>query len=140
MDRSIFINLTAEIAASYLANNNISTGDVPAVVQRIHGALASLGEDEEAAEEKMPVVSIRASVRPDYLVCMECGKKQKMIRRHLRTAHAMSPEQYRKDFGLPASYPMTAPNYSERRRDLAKEIGLGRKKETAPSKRTPRKR
>ena len=104
------------------------------VVQQVYGALAGLGEpQEEPAQAKSPVVSVRASVKPDYIVCMECGSKQKMLKRHVMTAHRMTPAQYRADYALPDSYPMVAPSYSERRRDLAKASGLGRKPGERPS-------
>jgi predicted transcriptional regulator len=103
---------------------------------RIYGALAGLGAPAAPEQQsKSPVVSIRASIKPDYLVCMECGRKQKTLKRHLATAHGMTPEQYRRDYGLPDSYPMVASNYSEQRRAMAQSIGLGRKPavEAAPA-------
>ena len=128
MEQASIVNLTAEIVSSYVANNRVAVEEVPKVVMEVHAALAALGQPQEGPpEEKVPVVSVRASVKPEYIVCMECGKKQKMLKRHLQSAHGMSPEQYRKDYGLPADYPLVAPNYSERRRDLANEIGLGRR-------------
>lgn len=131
MDNTSRIDLTTEIVSSYVRNNTVETADVPTIVKEVHAALSSLGRpQEEPAPEKVPVVSVRASVKPDYVACMECGKKQKMLRRHLQTAHGMTPEQYRKDYGLSIDYPMVAPNYSEQRRELAKEIGLGRKKQS----------
>jgi predicted transcriptional regulator len=124
------IELTADIVAAHVSNNNVAVGDVANLVQRVHEALSGLGQApaEQEPARKEAVVSVRASVKPDYLVCMECGKKQKTLRRHLQTAHGMTPDQYRGDYGLPRDYPMTAPNYSERRREMAKSIGLGRKK------------
>jgi predicted transcriptional regulator len=124
------IALTADIVSAHVANNKVSTADVPAIVERVYEALAGLGGPaaEEPAEAKLPVVSVRASVKPDYIVCMECGKRQKMLKRHLQTAHGMTPNEYRKDYGLPDTYPMTAPKYSESRRTLAHSIGLGRKR------------
>jgi predicted transcriptional regulator len=134
MENKTLLTLTADIISAHVANNQVSPGDVPGLVQRVHSALASLGEPAEpTAEPKVPVVSVRASVRPDHLVCMECGKKQKMLKRHLLTAHGMTPEQYRDDYGLSASYPMVAADYSERRRTLARESGLGRKPAAAGS-------
>lgn len=134
MNPEQLVELTADIVSAHVANNNVAVGDVANLVQRVHEALASLGEKEpEAKQEKTPAVSIRASIKPDYLVCMECGRKQKTLRRHLTSAHNMTPEQYRNDYGLPRDYPMTAPNYSEQRRSMAKEIGLGRKKGSGKS-------
>jgi predicted transcriptional regulator len=119
-----------------LGNNNVAVGDVGNLVQRIYEALAGLEKpvDSGQAAEKTPVVSVRASIKPEYIVCMECGAKQRMLKRHLMTAHKMTPDQYRTDYGLPREYPMVAPNYSEQRRSLAHAIGLGRKKDgAAPS-------
>jgi predicted transcriptional regulator len=132
------IILTADIVAAHVANNNVAVGDVANLIQQVHTALAKLGEPQAAPEPeaKTPVVSVRSSVKPDFIVCMECGSKQKMLKRHLQTAHAMSPDQYRQDYGLPKDYPMVAPNYSEKRRTLAHSIGLGRNKgEPAKAKR-----
>jgi predicted transcriptional regulator len=124
------IELTADIVAAHVSNNSVAVSDVANLVQRVHGALSGLGQTPAAQEpeKKRAVVSVRASVKPDYLVCMECGKKQKTLRRHLQTAHGMTPDRYRADYGLPRDYPLTAPNYSEQRRSMAKNIGLGRKK------------
>jgi predicted transcriptional regulator len=135
------ITLTADIVSAHVSNNSVAVGDVANLVQRVHEALAGLGQaPAEGPQSKTPVVSIRASVKPDYIVCMECGKKQKTLRRHLQTAHGMTPEQYRADYGLPREYPMTAPNYSEQRRSMAKTIGLGRKKAAQASAPAPAKR
>jgi predicted transcriptional regulator len=137
MNNEQLITLTADIVSSHVANNNVAVGDVANLVQQVHAALARLGESEAASEPaaKKPMVSIRSSIKPDYIVCMECGIKQKMLKRHLSTSHKMTPEQYRSDYGLPRDYPMTAPAYSERRRSLAQTIGLGRTREE-PSKRS----
>jgi predicted transcriptional regulator len=129
VEDSDLIILTADIVSAHVANNSVSVGDVGHLVQRVHEALASLNQPaDQSPAAKVPVVSVRASVKPDYIVCMECGKKQKTLRRHLQTAHGTTAAQYRQDFGLPDTYPMTAPNYSEQRRAMAKTIGLGRKK------------
>lgn len=130
MEQNELITLTADIVSAHLSNNRVPMDQVGGLVQQVHQALASLGNAPEAQQpvDKVPVVSIRASIKPDYIVCMECGKKQKTLKRHLQTAHGLSPRQYRTDFGLPESYPMTAPEYSERRKEMAKSIGLGRKK------------
>ena len=129
-DQSQLIELTADIVAAHVSNNNVAVGDVANLVQQVHQALSGLGEAPAEAEpqKKEPVVSVRASVKPDYIVCMECGKKHKTLNRHLQTAHGMSPTEYRKDYGLPDTYPMTAPNYSQQRQEMAKRIGLGRKR------------
>lgn len=123
------VEITASIVAAHVSNNHVAVGDVAGLVQQVHRALSSLGEGgEEKREPKTPAVSKRASVKPDYIVCMECGKKQKMLKRHIQTAHGMSPAEYRQEYGLSAHYPMVAPNYSETRRDLAHKIGLGTKR------------
>jgi predicted transcriptional regulator len=123
------ITLTADIVAAHVANNSVGVGDIGNLVQQVHEALAGLGQHEEKAPEaKTPLVSVRASVKPDYIVCMECGRRQKMLKRHLQNAHGMSPEQYRADYGLPREYPMVAPNYSQLRGELARASGLGRRR------------
>jgi predicted transcriptional regulator len=133
------ITLTADIVSAHVANNSVAVGDVANLVQQVHAALSKVGETAAAPEPqaKVPAVSVRSSVKPDYIVCMECGSKQKMLKRHLQTAHSMGPDQYRQEYGLPKDYPMVAPNYSEQRRTLAHSIGLGRKREEgAKPKRT----
>ncbi|MFM7404463.1 MAG: MucR family transcriptional regulator [Erythrobacter sp.] len=137
------ITLTSDIVAAHVGNNNVPVFDVPALISNVYTALAGLGEAPVVEEAKpQPAVSIRNSVKPDYIVCLEDGKKLKMLKRYLRTNYGMSPEEYRARWGLPADYPMVAPAYAEKRRDLAKKIGLGRKPGTpAPkprrSKKTP---
>jgi predicted transcriptional regulator len=127
------ITLTAEIVSAHVANNSVAVRDVANLVQQVHAALSRLGEPDAPPEPKakVPVVSVRSSIKPDYIVCMECGTKQKMLKRHLQTAHAMSPDQYRQDYGLAREYPMVAPDYSEQRRNLAHSSGLGRRKKRA---------
>lgn len=122
------ITLTSDIVAAHVSNNSVTVDDVPALITNVYSALSSLdiGATEEEAPPE-PAVSIRASIKPDYIVCLEDGKKLKMLKRYLRTNYDMTPEQYRERWGLPADYPMVAPNYAETRRKLAKEIGLGRK-------------
>ena len=130
MENEKLVELTADIVSAHVQNNTVSVGDMPTLVQRIYEALAGLtsGGQEAAPQEKTPVVSVRASIKPDFLVCMECGGKHKMLKRHLMNAHNMTPDQYRTDYGLPREYPMVAPNYSEQRRTLAHSIGLGRRR------------
>lgn len=130
MENEQLVQLTADIVAAHVANNNVAVGDVGNLVQRVYEALSALEKPAAAAESvsKTPVVSVRSSIKPEYIVCMECGAKQRMLKRHLMTAHGMTPDQYRADYGLPREYPMVAPNYSEQRRSLAHAIGLGRKK------------
>ena len=122
------ITLTSDIVAAHVSNNSVGVDDVPALITNVYGALSSLGAPAPSAEPlPEPAVSIRASVKPDHIVCLEDGKKLKMLKRHLMTRYNMTPEQYRQRWNLPADYPMVAPNYAERRRELAKKIGLGQK-------------
>lgn len=126
--KETLITLTSDIVAAHLSNNSVEVDAVPALITNVYGALAGLGEEAETVEERPePAVSIRASVKPDYIVCLEDGKKLKMLKRYLRTNYNMTPEEYRQRWNLPSDYPMVAPNYAEKRRDLAKKIGLGRK-------------
>lgn len=123
------VTLTADIVAAHVSNNSVAVSDLPLIIQNVHGALASLGTaapEPEAPQE--PAVSIRSSVKPDYIVCLEDGKKLKMLKRHLMTHYQMTPDEYRAKWKLPADYPMVAPNYAEQRRSLAKKIGLGTKR------------
>jgi predicted transcriptional regulator len=123
------VTLTADIVAAHVSNNSVAVSDLPLIIQNVHGALASLSQPAEPAEEPQePAVSVRASVKPDYIVCLEDGKKLKMLKRHLMTHYQMTPEEYRAKWKLPADYPMVAPNYAEQRRTLAKKIGLGTKR------------
>jgi predicted transcriptional regulator len=123
-----FITLTADIVAAHVSNNSVAVSDLPVLIANVHGALLGLGSPASAPEVKLePAVSIRASIKPDYIVCLDDGKKLKMLKRHLMTHYGMTPDDYRAKWGLPADYPMVAPNYAEQRRTLAKKIGLGRK-------------
>jgi len=122
------IALTADIVSAHVSNNSVAVSDLPLLIQNVHNALSSLGDDLVEPEVKQePAVSIRASIKPDYIVCLEDGKKLKMLKRHLMTHYQMTPDQYRAKWNLPADYPMVAPNYAEQRRSLALTIGLGRK-------------
>ena len=125
------LGLTADIAAAHVSNNTVAESDMPTLISNIYGALAGLGAAvEQPAQDLVPAVAIRASVKPDHIVCLEDGKKLKMLKRHLMTHYQMTPEQYRAKWNLPADYPMVAPNYAEQRRSLAKKIGLGTKRRT----------
>lgn len=121
--------LTTEIVAAHLANNTIPATEIPSLIERIYKTLSGLGTDTPLAsasnERPQPAVPIRKSVMPDYIICLEDGKKLKMLKRHLKTAYGMTPEQYRERWGLPVDYPMVAPNYAKTRSRLAKDIGLG---------------
>ncbi|MES1974069.1 MAG: MucR family transcriptional regulator [Pseudomonadota bacterium] len=123
------ITLTADIVAAHVSNNSVAVSDLPVLIANVHGALAGLGGSVPVPEVKQePAVSIRSSIKPDFIVCLEDGKKLKMLKRHLMTHYQMTPEQYRAKWNLPADYPMVAPNYAEQRRTLAKKIGLGTKR------------
>jgi len=125
------IALTADIVSAHVSNNSVAVSDLPLLIQNVHNALSSLGDELVEPEVKQePAVSIRASIKPDFIVCLEDGKKLKMLKRHLMTHYQMTPEQYRAKWNLPADYPMVAPNYAEQRRSLAKKIGLGTKRRT----------
>ena len=122
------ITLTADIVAAHVSNNSVAVNDLPQLIQNVHGALSGLSGAAAAEARPEPKVPIRSSIKPDYIVCLEDGKKLKMLKRHLMTHYQMTPEQYRAKWGLPADYPMVAPNYAEQRRTLAKAIGLGTKR------------
>ena len=126
--KETLITLTADIVAAHVSNNSVAVNDLPTLISNVHSALSALDSPVAQPEPKPePKVSIRASVKPDYIVCLEDGKKLKMLKRHLMTHYNMTPEQYRAKWNLPADYPMVAPNYAEQRRNLAKKIGLGTK-------------
>ncbi|CAN1495502.1 COG4957 Predicted transcriptional regulator [Sphingomonadaceae bacterium] len=126
-NNEMLITLTADIVAAHVSNNSVSVGDLPALIANVHGALAGLGEPAAIAATPLePAVPVRSSVKRDYIVCLEDGKKLKMLKRHLMTHYGMTPDDYRAKWGLAADYPMVAPAYAEQRRDLAKAIGLGR--------------
>ncbi|MFM9828719.1 MAG: MucR family transcriptional regulator [Sphingomonas sp.] len=123
------ITLTADIVAAHVSNNSVAVSDLPILISNVHNALAGLGTPVPEPEVKQePAVSVRSSIKPDFIVCLEDGKKLKMLKRHLMTHYEMTPEQYRAKWNLPADYPMVAPNYAEQRRTLAKKIGLGTKR------------
>jgi len=127
-DDDSLVTLAADIVCAHVSNNSVAISDLPQLIQNVHAALAGLSEPvAEPIEKQVPAVSIRASIKPDYIVCLEDGKKLKMLKRHLMTHYQMTPDDYRAKWGLPADYPMVSPNYSEQRRALAKTIGLGRK-------------
>jgi predicted transcriptional regulator len=123
------IDLSTEIVSAYVSHNALSVTDLPKLITDVHTALRGLRSDTapEPLEELKPAVSVKKSVAPDYIICLEDGKKFKSLKRHLRTHYDLSPEEYREKWGLPADYPMVAPNYSATRSRLAKDNGLGRK-------------
>jgi predicted transcriptional regulator len=123
--------LTTTIVAAYVARNNVQVADLPTLISTVRQALAGLGKPQEQAEpaaELKPAVSIKKSVTPEYIICLEDGKKLKMLKRHLHSSYGMTPDEYRAKWGLPADYPMVAPNYAQARSKLALELGLGRRK------------
>ena len=129
------LTLTADIVAAHVSNNSVAVNDLPNLIQNVHGALSGISKSTSAPEARPePKVSIRASIKPDYIVCLEDGKKLKMLKRHLMTHYQMTPDQYRQKWGLSSDYPMVAPNYAEQRRVLAKKIGLGTKRRKPKAK------
>ena len=127
-DSETLVTLTADIVAEHVSNNSVAISDLPLVIRSVHEALAGLvSKAEPEPEPQQPAVSVRASVKPDYIVCLEDGKKLTMMRRYLMTNFGMTPDDYRAKWNLPKDYPMVAPNYAEKRRELAKQIGLGTK-------------
>ncbi len=125
-----FIDLTASIVSAYLSNNPTPAAEIPGLIGQIHAALVrvSSGRTEAPLEPAKPAVSIKKSISPDYIVCLEDGKRFKSLKRHLRTQYNMTPEQYRDKWGLPPDYPRVAPNYAAARSQLAKEMGLGQQR------------
>ncbi|MBA5727663.1 MucR family transcriptional regulator [Bombella mellum] len=122
--------LTAQIITAYVSSHDVAAESLPDLVRSVHGALAGAGAPVEAEPEKpVPAVPPRKSVFPDYIICLEDGKKLKLLRRHLKTAYNMTPQEYRERWGLPPEYPMVAPNYANHRSSLARRIGLGRRRE-----------
>jgi predicted transcriptional regulator len=125
-----FIQLTAQIVSAYVSNNSVPAADIPALINQVHAALTRVqsGQTDAPAEPLRPAVSIKKSITPEYLVCLEDGKKFKSLKRHLRTQYNMTPEQYRDKWGLTPDYPMVAPNYAAARSQLAKQMGLGQQR------------
>lgn len=122
------LGYTTQIVAAHLSNNQIAAEDIPALIQRVYKTLANVnGETAVTSERPQPAVPIKRSVTPEYIICLEDGKKLKMLKRHLKTAYNMSPEEYRERWGLSADYPMVAPSYATKRSKLAKDIGLGKR-------------
>jgi len=125
------LELTTEIVAAHVGNNPIPAAELPSLIQSVYRTLVSVGTMPAMAERPKPAVPVKRSVFPDYIICLEDGKKLKMLKRHLKTAYDMSPEDYRERWGLAADYPMVAPNYAKHRSNLAKEIGLGTTRRSA---------
>jgi len=129
-DAGEFIQLTAQIVSAYVSNNTVPAGDIPALINQVHAALTRVSSNSGVvpAEALKPAVSVKKSVTPEHIVCLEDGKKFKSLKRHLRTQYNMTPEQYRDKWSLPADYPMVAPNYAAARSELAKQMGLGQQR------------
>lgn len=127
------LELTAEIVSAHVSNNSVPLSELPGLIQEVYKTLSAVGRGAPAPDKPQPAVPIKKSVFPDYIICLEDGKKLKMLKRHLKTAYNMTPEQYRERWGLPPDYPMVAPNYAQRRSELAKKIGLGTKPRAAES-------
>jgi predicted transcriptional regulator len=127
---SNYIELAADIVSAYVSNNSVPTGELPGLISEVHTALmkVSVGAIELPTEAPKPAVPVKKSVTPDYIVCLEDGKKFKSLKRHLRTQYNMTPEQYREKWALPIDYPMVAPSYAKARSELAKEMGLGQQR------------
>jgi predicted transcriptional regulator len=125
--KSDVLGWTAQILTSHLQNNPVAVSDLPEAINSVYRSLAALSSGEAPQEEARPAVTVRRSVTPDYIVCLEDGKKLKMLKRHLKTSYDMTPDEYRQKWGLPPDYPMVAPNYARQRSALAKKIGLGSK-------------
>ena len=126
------LSLTADIVSSHLSNNSVAVSDIPSVISNVYAALSGLGTAIPEKVQQEPAVSIRASIKRDYIVCLEDGKKLQMLKRHLMTSYGLTADAYRAKWNLPADYPMVAANYAERRRALAIRIGLGTKHDSAP--------
>ena len=127
---STFIELTAEIVSAYVSNNSVPSSDLSALINQVHSALTrvSSGQADAPSEPLKPAVSVKRSITPEHIVCLEDGKKFKSLKRHLRTQYNITPEQYREKWGLPVDYPMVAPNYAAARSQLAKQMGLGQQR------------
>lgn len=121
------LGLTAQIVSAHIANNSVATESLPGLIQEIYKTLSSVGKETVIVDRPQPAVAVKKSIYPDYLICLEDGKKLKMLKRHLQTSYGISPEQYRERWSLPSDYPMVAPNYARHRSSLAKKIGLGTK-------------
>ena len=123
---SELLTLTTDIVASHVSNNGVPVSELPQLIEEVYKTLSELGKEKTPEAEKLqPAVPIRKSITPDHIICLEDGKKLKMLKRHLKSAYDLTPDQYRARWGLASDYPMVAPNYAEQRRDLAKKIGLG---------------
>ena len=131
VSNSPYVELAADIVSAYVSNNTVSVQDLPSLIHDVHNALLRItsgGSVDSSSEAQKPAVAVKKSITPDYIVCLEDGKKFKSLKRHLRTQYGMSPEDYREKWGLPSDYPMVAPNYANARSALAKQMGLGQQR------------
>ena len=128
-NRDDLLRMAVAVVAAYVGKNPVPAGQLPELINTVYGSLSSLegGQPEAKSEAPKPAIAVKKSVTPDYIICLEDGKKLKMLKRHLRTTYNMTPDEYRAKWGLPPDYPMVAPNYAAQRSDFAKKIGLGRK-------------
>lgn len=133
IDKLELLALTTDIVTSHLSRNSIESSEIPGLIKDVYLTLATISDAEPNIDKPQPAVPIRKSIQPDYIVCLEDGKKLKMLKRHLKTSYDMTPEDYRLRWGLPADYPMVAPNYAIQRRNLAKKIGLGTRRKRVSS-------
>ncbi len=131
-EQSDLLGLTAQIVSAHIAHNSVATESLPALIQEIYKTLSNVGKETVTIDRPQPAVAVKKSIFPDYLVCLEDGKKLKMLKRHLQTSYNLTPDQYRERWGLTPDYPMVAPNYARHRSSLAKKIGLGTKPAAAP--------
>ncbi len=134
--RNDILRMAVDVVSAYVSKNPLPTSQITEVINTVYGSLAALegGVVETKAEAQKPAVNVKRSITPDYLVCLEDGKRLKMLKRHLRTTYGMNPDEYRVKWGLPPDYPMVAPNYAAQRSDFAKKIGLGKKAEDSGAK------
>lgn len=134
IEKMELLALTTDIVTSHLTRNTMEAAEISNLIREVFSTLASVGTSEPVNDRPQPAISIRKSIQPDFIVCLEDGKKLKMLKRHLKTAYNMTPEEYRQRWGLPSDYPMVAPNYANQRRTLAKKIGLGTRRKKAVDK------
>src|SRR3954454_10288532 len=125
------LGLTAQIVSAHVSNNSIGADALPSLIQEVYRTLAGVGKEQVVPEKQQPAVPVKKSVYPDHIICLEDGKKLKMLKRHIKTVYNLTPEQYRERWGLPPDYPMVAPNYAKQRSQLARDLGLGTKSKRA---------
>ena len=133
MEKQVFLQLTAQIVSSYVRNNPLPMDQLPGLIQQVHSTFHQLNEPVVRGKKPTPAVSVKKSVQPDSIICLDCGRSAKMLKRHLATAHGLTPEAFRQRWGLPADYPMVAPNYAKQRSTMARQIGLGTRRQRGSS-------